>query len=203
MLLYDDAIAPTPRRVRMFLAEKGVEMPRRMVSIGKGEHLSPDYRARVPSGRVPALELDDGTVICESVAICRYLEELYPEPNLMGRDAVERAQIEMWQRRMEFELLLPFAAVFRHTHPKMAALEKQVPAYAEVQKPQAENRLAQLDRDLGITRFVGGDRFTIADVTAFTTLTFFPRLCGVTIDGTLPNILRWLEEVGTRPSAAA
>lgn len=203
MLLYDDAIAPTPRRVRMFLAEKGVEIPRQAVTIGKGEHLSPEYRARVPSGRVPALELDDGTVICESVAICRYIEELYPDPNLMGTDAKERAVIEMWQRRMEFELLLPFAAVFRHTHPRMAALENQVAAYADVQKPQAEKRLARLDRDLGATRFVAGDRFTIADITAFTTLAFFPRLCGITIDAQVPNVVRWMQEVGSRPSAGA
>ncbi|AUN30369.1 glutathione S-transferase family protein [Niveispirillum cyanobacteriorum] len=200
MLLYDDVIAPTPRRVRMFLAEKGVDIPRRLVTIGKGEHLSPEYRARVPSGRVPALELEDGTVISESVAICRFLEELYPEPNLMGRDAKERALIEMWQRRMEFELLLPLAGVFRHTHPKMAALECQVPAYAEAQKPQAEKRLAQLDKDLGQTEFIAGDRFTIPDITAFTTLIFFPRLCGITLDA-MPNIQRWLASIADRPSA--
>lgn len=203
MRLFDDAIAPTPRRVRMFLAEKGVNIPRVLVTIGKGEHLSPEYRAKVPSGRVPALELDDGTVISESVAICRYIEELHPEPNLMGRDAKERAVIEMWQRRMEFELLLPFASVFRHTHPRMAALEQQVPAYAEVQKPQAEKRLARLDRDLGLTDYVAGDRFTIADITAFTTLTFFPRLCGIDIDDRYPQVRRWLDAVSARPSASA
>lgn len=203
MLLYDDTIAPTPRRVRMFLAEKGVDIPRQTVTIGKGEHLSPEYRARVASGRVPALELDDGTVISESVAICRYIEELHPEPNLMGADAKERAIIEMWQRRMEFELLLPLAAVFRHTHPKMATLESQVPAFAEVQKPQAEKRLARFDRDLADSRFVAGERFTIADITAFTTLAFFPRLCGISIDERLPHAARWLAEVGARPSAGA
>ena len=203
MLLYDDAIAPTPRRVRMFLAEKGVEVPRQMVTIGKGEHLTPEYRARVPNARVPALELDDGTVISESVSICRYLEELYPEPNLMGADAKERAIIDMWQRRIEFELLLPFAGVFRHSHPKMATLEKQVPAYAEVQKPQAEKRLARLDRDLGNSAYIAGERFTIADITAFTTLTFFPRLCAITIDERLPNIQRWMAAINARPSAAA
>lgn len=203
MRLFDDAIAPTPRRVRLFLAEKGVDIPRVLVTIGKGEHLSPEYRAKVPSGRVPALELDDGTVISESVAICRYIEELHPEPNLMGRDAKERAVIEMWQRRMEFELLLPFASVFRHTHPRMAALEQQVPAFAEVQKPQAEKRLARLDRDLGLTDYVAGDRFTIADITAFTTLTFFPRLCGIDIDDRYPQVRRWLDAVSARPSASA
>lgn len=203
MRLFDDAIAPTPRRVRMFLAEKGLDIPRVLVTIGKGEHLSPEYRAKVPSGRVPALELDDGTVISESVAICRYIEELHPQPNLMGRDAKERAVIEMWQRRMEFELLLPFAGVFRHTHPKMAALEQQVPAYAQVQKPQAEKRLARLDRDLGLTDYVAGDRFTIADITAFTTLTFFPRLCGIDIDDRYPQVRRWLDVVSARPSALA
>lgn len=203
MRLYDDIIAPTPRRVRMFLAEKGVEIPRVPVTIGKGEHLSAEYRAKVPSGRVPALELDDGTVISESVAICRYIEELHPEPNLMGVDARERASIEMWQRRMEFELLLPLAAIFRHTHPKMAALENQVPAYAEAQRPAAVKRLARLDRDLGLQRFIAGARFTIADITAFTTLAFFPRLCGITIDEQLPNVQRWMADIAARPSAAA
>ncbi|MFV3074061.1 glutathione S-transferase family protein [Niveispirillum fermenti] len=203
MRLFDDAIAPTPRRVRMFLAEKGVEVERVPVTLGRGEHLAPDYRRRVPSARVPALELDDGTVISESVAICGYLEELYPDPNLMGRDAKERAVIAMWQRRMEFELLLPFAATFRHTHPKMAALEQQVPAYAEVQRPQAQARLATLDADLSRTAFVAGDRFTIADITAFTTLSFFPRLCGLSLDDGLPHVKRWMAEIATRPSAAA
>lgn len=203
MLLYDDAIAPTPRRVRMFLAEKGVDVPRHLVTIGKGEHLTPEYRARVPNARVPALELDDGTVISESVSICRYFEELHPEPNLMGTDAKERAVIDMWQRRIEFELLLPLASVFRHSHPKMATLEKQVPAFAEVQKPQAEKRLARLDRDLGNSAYVAGDRFTIADITAFTTLAFFPRLAGITIDERMPNIQRWMATINERPSAKA
>lgn len=203
MRLYDDMIAPTPRRVRMFLAEKGLDIPRVPVTIGKGEHLSAAYRAKVPSGRVPALELDDGTVISESVAICRYIEELHPEPNMMGTDARERAGIEMWQRRMEFELLLPLAAIFRHTHPKMAALENQVPAYADAQRPAAVKRLARLDHDLGLSPYIAGPRFTIADITAFTTLAFFPRLCGITIDEQLPNVQRWLVDIAARPSAAA
>ncbi|WP_029014048.1 glutathione S-transferase family protein [Niveispirillum irakense] len=203
MKLYDDAIAPTPRRVRMFLAEKGLDIPRVPVVIGKGEHLAPDYAARVPSCRVPALELDDGTIICESVAICRYIEALHPEPNLMGRDPLEQARIEMVQRRMEFELLLPFAHAFRHSHPKMAALEVQVPAFADVQRVQAEKRLTVLEADLARQGFVAGDRFTIADITAFTTLAFFPRLVGITIDERYPSVQRWMGEVASRPSAAA
>ena len=203
MKLYDDAIAPTPRRVRMFLAEKGLDIPRMPVVIGKGEHRAPDYAARVPSCRVPALELEDGTVICESVAICRYIEALHPDPNLMGRDPLEQARIEMWQRRMEFELLLPFAYAFRHSHPKMAALEAQVPAFAEVQRVQAEKRMDVLEADLARHGYIAGDRFTIADITAFTTLAFFPRLIGITIDERYPSVRRWMGEVVSRPSSNA
>lgn len=203
MRLYDDPIAPTPRRVRMFLAEKGLDIPKVPVVIGKGEHKSDDYRRIAPNGRVPALELDDGTVILESVAICRYIEGIHPEPPLMGRTPKEAAIIEMWQRRMEFELLLPMAAVFRHTHPKMAALEQQVPDYAATQKPVAERRLAGLDRDLADRRFIAGDSFSIADITAFTTVEFFCRFGGIPLPEGLANVRRWRDEVAARPSAAA
>ncbi|MDG5497881.1 glutathione S-transferase family protein [Niveispirillum sp. BGYR6] len=203
MKLYDDAIAPTPRRVRMFLAEKGVDIPRVPVTIGKGEHLAESYATRVPSRRVPALELDDGTVISESVAICRYIEALHPEPNLFGSTALEQARVEMWQRRMEFELLLPFANAFRHSHPKMAALENQVPAYAAAQKQLAEQRLAMLEGDLARHPFIAGDKFSIADITAFTTLAFFPRLVGIAIDERVPQVKQWFDRIAARPSAAA
>lgn len=203
MKLYDDPIAPTPRRVRMFLAEKGLDIPKVTVTIGKGEHKAPDYRGRVPSGRVPALELEDGTVISESVAICRYVEGIQPEPNLMGRDPKESALIEMWQRRMEWELLLPMASVFRHSHPKMAALENQCPEFAANQKPVAEKRLKTLDRDLAERPFIAGDRFTIADITAFTTVAFFCRYGGVPLPEELTNVRRWHDEVAARPSAGA
>lgn len=203
MKLYDDPVAPTPRRVRMFLAEKGLDIPKVTVTIGKGEHKTADYRAKVPNGRIPALELDDGTVICESVAICRYVEGIQPEPNLMGRDPKESALVEMWQRRMEWELLLPMASVFRHSHPKMAALEDQCPEFAGKQKPVAEKGLRMLDRTLGERPFVAGDRFTIADITAFTTVEFFCRYGGVPLPEEHANTRQWLEEVRSRPSAGA
>ncbi|HYE49639.1 MAG TPA: glutathione S-transferase family protein [Azospirillaceae bacterium] len=202
MKLYDDPIAPTPRRVRIFLAEKGLEIPRVTVTIGRGEHKGEEYRKVSPNSRVPALELDDGTVIRESVAICRYVEGIRPEPPLMGVDARDAAIVEMWQRLMEWELLLPMASCFRHTHPKMAALERQVPEFAAVQKPCAEARLRQLDAELADRPFIAGERYTIADITAQTTLDFFPRLIGVSLDD-LPNVRRWHAAVSARPSARA
>ncbi|HYC05831.1 MAG TPA: glutathione S-transferase family protein [Azospirillaceae bacterium] len=202
MKLYDDPIAPTPRRVRMFLAEKGVEIPRVTVVMGKGEHKSEDYRRISPNSRIPALELDDGTVILESVAICRYIEALHPEPPLMGVGALDQALVEMWQRRMEWELLLPMGMCFRHSHPKMAPFENQVPEYAATLKPVAEKRLAQLDGELSDRPFIAGGRFTIADITAYTTIDFFSRLVGLPIDG-LPNVKRWHVDVASRPSAKA
>lgn len=203
MRLYDDPIAPTPRRVRMFLAEKGLDIPKVPVIIGKGEHRGEAYRKLAPNARVPALELDDGTVILESVAICRYIEGIQPEPPLMGTTPKEQALIEMWQRRIEFELLLPMAAVFRHTHPKMAALEHQVPEFAATQKPIAERRLAILDRDLADTMFIAGERFSIADITAFTTVEFFCRYGGIPLPDDLAHVRRWRDAVAERPSAKA
>jgi len=187
----------------MFIAEKGLDIPKVPVIIGKGEHKAEAYRRVAPNGRVPALELDDGTVILESVAICRYLEGMYPDPPLMGTTPKEQAIIEMWQRRIEFELLLPMAAVFRHTHPKMAALEQQVPEFAATQKPMAEKRLRILDRDLAENQFVAGDRFSIADITAFTTVTFFCKYGGIPLPEELTHVRRWHDQVAARPSAAA
>ncbi|WP_119681309.1 glutathione S-transferase family protein [Indioceanicola profundi] len=203
MRLYDDPIAPTPRRVRMFLAEKGMDIPKVPIIIGKGEHKTETYRKLAPNTRVPALELDDGTVILESVAICRYIEGIQPEPPLMGTTPKEQALIEMWQRRIEFELLLPMASVFRHSHPKMAALEHQVPEFAAAQKPIAEQRLALLDEDLARHEFIAGDRFSIADITAFTTVEFFCKYGGIPLPEGLDNVRRWRDQVAARPSAQA
>src|SRR6185503_18934231 len=137
MKLYDGGRAPNPRRVRVFLAEKGLSVPLEQVDLGALAQKSDAFTAINPIQRVPVLVLDDGTVIAESLAICRYFEELHPEPALFGRGALEKATIEMWQRRLELHLLFPISHVFRNSHPAMAKMEvPQVAAWAEANKPR-------------------------------------------------------------------
>ena len=202
MKLYDNTLAPNPRRVRMFLAEKGIEVPLVAVDLLSGEHKQPAYRKIAPNSRVPALELDDGTVILESVAICRYFECVQPDPPLMGRGALDQAIVEMWQRRMEFELLIPMAMAFRHTHPLMAQMEDQVPAFGEKQRVIANNRLSTLNRELEDREFIAGKHFTVADITAFATIDFF-KLAGFEIAADQLSLRRWFDAVASRPSAKA
>lgn len=203
MLLYDDPLTFSPRRVRMFIAEKDMNVPRHIITVGKGEHKEESYRRIAPNSRVPVLVLDDGTAILETVAICRYLEGISPEPNLMGRNARETALIEMWQRRIEWELTMVMGLVFRNSHPAMATLERQCPEYAELQRPVALARLAELDADLEGSEFVAGERFTIADITAFTTIEYFSRLGRMPVPEELVNLARWREAIRARPSATA
>src|SRR5690349_8618720 len=143
MKLYDGGRAPNPRRVRVFLAEKGITVPLEPVDLGKMAHKSEAYTKVNPVQRVPALELDDGTVISESIAICRYFEAQKPEPPLFGVGPKDVAFVEMWERRVEFHLLGPISHVFRNSHPAMAAMEvPQVPAWAEANKPRVMDFLA-------------------------------------------------------------
>ncbi len=203
MKLYTFAFAPNPRRVRWFMAEKGVEdielVP---VDITSGAHKTPDYKSRVGFAHVPALELDDGRVISESVAICRYLEALHPEPNLMGRDPAEIAEIEMWTRRVELYLANPLMLATRHTHPALAALEAPNPAVAEYMRAQGERFLRTLDRRLEGRDFIVADRFTIADIVACIGLEF-PRIIEWKPDPALANVGRWFQSVRSRPAADA
>ncbi len=170
-LLIDCAPAPNPRRVRIFLAEKGVTLPVEQVDIMTGAQFEA-HAARVGSHHVPALRLSDGRWLTESVAICRYIEALWPEPNLMGRDGLEAAEIEMWGRRVEFELLAPIAAVLRHGNPKMAVMEMQCPEWAEANRPRVLAALGWLDARLRAVPFVAGRRYTIADITALVAVDF-------------------------------
>src|SRR3954465_14130416 len=166
MKLYNTRVAPNPRRVRIFLAEKGVSVPMVEVDLGKMEHKTPDYVAVNPLQRTPALVLDDGTVISESIAICRYFEELHPEPPLFGTGALERAMVEMWQRRLEFGLLGTVAAVFRHLHPAMAEMEvPQVAAWGETNKPRVIEFLRFLDGELEGRPFIAGERLLVGATT--------------------------------------
>ncbi|TNE56511.1 MAG: glutathione S-transferase family protein [Alphaproteobacteria bacterium] len=200
MKLYDTPMAPNPRRVRIFLAEKGATIPTVDVNLMKGEHRNPEYRALVPNGRVPALVLDDGTVLCESIAICRYLESLYPEPNLMGVDALEIAQIDMWTRRMEFELMMPVASAFRHVHPAAAVLENQFKDFGLSMKKVGEKSYAYLDKILADQPYIAGDRYTIADISAICTVQFGAAVSDIHVTEALPHLKRWADEVGARPA---
>ncbi len=203
MKLHEAATAPNCRRVRIFLAEKGIEVPIVPVDLGNAENRQEPFRQKNPLGRVPVLELDDGTFIAESVAICRYFEQLQPEPVLMGgSDPEEAARIEMWQRRMEMEIALPIMQVFRNTHPYFAKLIEQYPDYGEGQRSHATKRLAWLDRELADREFVAGDEYSIADITAQIGIDF-GRVTRFKVTEETPNLLRWHQAVSARPSAKA
>jgi len=201
MKLFTTPKAISPARVHFFLAEKGIEVEREVINLMEGEHRSAEYRQTVPNGRVPALQLDDGTVLCETVAISRYIEEaLQPEPPLMGTTPLERASIEMYDRMMELELMMPMAMTFRHTHPAMKALEDQVAEYGEKQRAVAERRLKRLNKELGGRAYIAGDAFTIADITAWCSIRFF-RAAGFGIAEDQTHLSDWFARVGERPAA--
>lgn len=204
MKLYTSHRAPNPRRVRWVMAEKGIgDVELVEIDILTGEHKTPEYRARVGVPHVPALELDDGTTISESVAIGRYLEALHPEPNLFGRDPREQAVIEMWTRRCEFYLANPIMLSVRHSHPALAALEAtQMPQLADYNRVAAEKFMKTLDRRLADHEFIAADRFTIADIVAVVGLDF-ARLIKYRPPEELIHLARWLEAGRARPAAKA
>ncbi len=203
MKLYDGGRAPSPRRVRIFLAEKGIEVPIIPVDLGKMEQKNADFLAVNPMARVPVLVLDDGTVISETMAISRYFEALHPEPNLLGRDALETAKIEMWNRRLEHGLYTYVRAVFRHTHPAMAEMEKpQVTAWAEANRPRVFEFLEIFDRELASRRFAALDRFSVADITGLVAVDFM-KPAKLAIPDEFANFKRWYAEISARPTAKA
>lgn len=203
MKLYDFARAPNPRRVRIFLAEKGLTVPTEQVDITTLQQKSPAFTALNPLQRVPALELDDGTVLAESIAICRYFEALRPEPPLFGRGAKESALVEMWNRRMELNLLNAVATVFRHLHPAMKQMEQpQVPQWGEANKPRVYEFLAILDRELRDRLFAAGDHFSVADITGLVAIDFL-KPAKLAVPPELANVRRWHVQLAERPSAAA
>jgi glutathione S-transferase len=203
MKLYDNKMANSPRKVRMFLAEKNitnVEMVE--INMMEGEHKTPEYRAIAPNSRIPALQLDDGTVIMESTAICRYLESLHPEPNLFGESPIEIASIEMWQARIFNELMIPLAMGFRHLHPAMSALETQNKEYGETQKNIGIKSLKYFNNVLSESEFVAGDRYTFADIQMITTTDFFIGLNRLNLDD-YPEIKRHTKLMSQRDSFTA
>ncbi|MFA5602076.1 MAG: glutathione S-transferase family protein [Phenylobacterium sp.] len=203
MKLYDTPLAPNPRRVRWFMAEKAItDIEIVNVDLMKGEHKTPDYLAKAGLANVPALELDDGTVITESVAICRYLESTWAEPNLFGRDAKETAVIEMWARRAELLVSLPMMLTVRHTLPALAALERQVPEIAQSNRESGLRGLKVLNRRLAESPWIAGERITIADIVAFCGVDF-ARLIKFEPPAELEHVARWVGEMRARPAAAA
>jgi glutathione S-transferase len=195
--------APNPRRVRIFLSEKGMSVPIERIDLAQLEHKSAEFTAINPLQRVPVLVLDDGTVITESIAICRYLEAVHPEPPLFGETPLERAIVEMWERRMEFGLLGTVAAVFRHLHPAMAQMEvPQIPVWGEANKPRVLEFLTFMDRHLTDNRFLAGERFSVADITGFVAVDFM-KPAKIALPEDLIGVRRWHGEVAARPSARA
>lgn len=203
MKLFDGGKAPNPRRVRVFLAEKGIEVPLVPVDMGAMEHREPDVASRNPLRRLPVLELDDGTVLTESVAICRYFEEVQPEPPLFGTGALGKARVEEWQRRMELHLLMPVAHAFRHLHSAMKEWEvPQVAEWGEANKPKALDFLALLDRELAGREFAAGDAYSIADITGLIAIDFM-KPARIAVPEELANVRRWHAALSARPSARA
>jgi glutathione S-transferase len=202
MKIHESHNAPNPRRVRIFLAEKGLQVPYEEVDIVKAVNRGEEFRKKNPLGTVPVLELDDGTFISESVAICRYFEEVQPQPPLFGADTKQRALVEMWNRRMEFNILQPIADAFRQRHDFFKGRIRQLAGYAEVQRLNAEDGLNWLNRELASRRFIAGDQFSIADITAVVAIDF-GRVSKIAIRPDQTNLARWHTEVSARPSSTA
>lgn len=200
MLFYDSPDpAPNPRRVRLFAAEKGIALPTQEVSITQGQHKAPEYLAINPLGQTPALALDDGTVLTESVAICRYLEALHPEPPMFGAEAAETARIEMWMRRVELRLMVPVSMVWVHTHPFTARLQPRFEAWGEANRPRAQAALKLFDEALGRTPFLTGETFTMADILLLTTIDF-ATFIGLPPAPENEHLMTWHKRVSARPS---
>lgn len=203
MKLYDGGRAPNPRRVRVFLAEKGITVPIEELDFATLQHRSDAYAAINPMRRVPALVLDDGTAIAESIAICRYFEVLQPDPPLFGRTALDSAMVEMWNRRAEHHLLGPVTTVFQHLHPYMKRLvDPQVPAWGEANKPRVFDFLQFLDGELRNRPYIAGNDFTVADITTIVAVDFM-KVSKLALPDDLANLRRWREAVSARPSVAA
>jgi len=200
--LYDFKQAPNPRRVRVFLAEKGIAVPLEQIDIFQRANRQPDFLAKNPLGGIPVLELDDGTCIAESVAICRYFEALQPEPPLFGRDAREQAIVEMWNRRIELVLLNAIGMVWGHGSPLTAKVVQQIPENIEPNRKRAEQFLQLLDRELETRPFIAGERISIADVSALCAIDF-AAIVQITPDPSLGAVARWHGAMSARPSASA
>ena len=196
---YTTPRAPNPRRTDIFIAEKGLDLPTETVNLMEGQHKQNAYLAKTGSPQVPALELSDGTVLLETQAICRYIEALHPEPNMMGCDPLETAVIEMWQRRVELRLMATIAFAFRHLNPKMAALEDQSPDWGETNRGRIDGRLAELEKQLQGRDWLAADRLTIADITGVVAVDFL-RLIRHEVPEEMTALRAWHARMRDRPS---
>ena len=200
MKIYSSKFAPNPRKVLIYLKEKGItDIEIIDLDLAKLEHKTPEYKAIAPNSRVPALQLDDGTVILETTAMCRYLECLYPDPNMFGESPMEIASIEMWYSRVSFELMMPLMHGFRHTHPHMSAMEEQNEAYGLAQRKLGVKQLKNYDKIMESREFIAGNRFTYADLQMVTSLQFLVRLNKLNIED-YKNLNDYILEVSSRPS---
>jgi glutathione S-transferase len=200
--LYDSTIAPNPRRVRIFLAEKGIAVPLEQVDLRAAVNRQPEFLQKNPLGGLPVLELDDGTCIAESLVICEYFEDKHPEPPLIGRTPEERANARMWERRIELEVMGTMLGAFRHSSPFFKGRITQVPEMVEPSRAAAAKRLAWIDELLGSREFVAGNDYSIADITLFCTIDF-GGVVGENYDPALKNLAAWHERMKARPSASA
>lgn len=195
--------APNPRRVRIFLAEKAMTVPTKELSIIKGEHKAEEFTAIYPQGQLPVLELDDGRVIGESIAICRYFEALHPEPSLFGTDALAIAEIEMWVRRVEFTLMNPIGQIWMHTHPFTArVVVPQYTEFGESNRPKALAAMKRFDDALQDREFLAGDTYSMADIVLLTTIDF-AAFIGVAMPDDLAALRNWHDRMSARPSASS
>ena len=200
MKIYSSSFAPNPRKVLIYLKEKGIsDIEIINLDLAKLEHKTPEYKAIAPNSRVPALQLDDGTVILETTAMCRYLECLYPEPNMFGESPMEIASIEMWYSRVSFELMMPLMHGFRHTHPHMSEMENQNQEFGLAQRKLAVKELKNYDKIIESREFIAGDRFTYADLQMVTSLQFLVRLNKLDIED-YGNLNDYINQVSSRPS---
>lgn len=194
--------APNPRRVRIFLAEKGIDLPETPVNMMKREHKSAEFRAKNSMGQIPTLELDDGTCISETVAICRYFEETHPDTPLFGRNAVEKALVDQWIRRVEFAVMMPVGNFWRHAHPYTAALLTQFKDFGESNRETYRGAQKYVDRELEGREFLVGDSYTMADICLLSTVDFAEWI-GLPVEDEFANLKAWRERVKARPSADA
>ena len=198
MRLYEDPRTPNSLRVQYYLSEKGVDVERVILDINSHDHKSAEFAEKNPKMRVSVLELDDGTSISESMAICRYFEELHPSPPLFGEDAKEKALIEMWSRRAELGLMTMVASVFRHSHPSMATMEvPQILEWSNANREKISEELEMYDQALADRDFIAGAGFSVADITLFVAANFM-RVTKRRVDETTPNLLKWFERIGER-----
>jgi len=202
MLLYDLPAGMHPRRVRIFLAEKGVSLPIKVVNAADGENHQPEFLRLNPMGRLPMLQLNDGTIIAESLAICRYLEGLHPTPPLWGDGAVDGALVDMWTRRMEQQISAPIANIFTHASDFYRNRMTQVPDYAQWSRDLVMKNLAWLDSELAGRPFIVGERYTMADIVAQCAFVL-GKAVGVRIPAEQQNLTRWFAQASARPTARA